>query len=65
MKSYFYVEIKGEQIDYQKLETEAKEIWKSSGKFVKDIKQLEIYLNTDEKTCYYVINGDFKGSFSL
>jgi len=65
MKTDFYVEIKGEQIDYTKLIDTAKEIWKADGHKVKDIQQLNLYLNTDEKVCYYVINEESKGKFAI
>jgi len=65
MKTDFFVEVHGEQIDYTKLIDTAKEIWKADGHKVKDIQHLQLYFNTDEKKCYYVINDDSKGDFIM
>jgi len=65
MKTDFYVEVHGEQMDYTKLIETAKEIWKADGNKIKDIEYLQLYFNTDEKTCYYVINNESKGSFAV
>ena len=63
MKTDLYVEVHGEQVDCTKLVDTVKEIWKADGHKVKDIQNLQLYFNTDEKTCYYVINNDSKGHF--
>ena len=63
MRLNLFIEKNGQQTDYNKLVDTAKEIWKADGKKVKDIATLELYFNTDEGTCYYVINQESKGNF--
>lgn len=65
MKIDYYVELGGEQHEFRKLSDIVKEIWKSEGKLVKDLSSMEIYFKPEEKTCYYVINGESKGQFEV
>ncbi|MCH4071726.1 DUF6465 family protein [Pseudoramibacter sp.] len=43
-----------------------KEIWtKEMGNLVRDLKDIKVYVNTEEAMAYYVINGDVNGKFAL
>lgn len=45
---------------------EVKEIWtKEMGNLVRDLKDVKVYVNTEEAMAYYVINGEVNGSFAL
>lgn len=65
MKTDLYIELNGKKTDSKNLVDTAKEIWKSEGKFVKDIQSLELYFNPEENKCYYVINDENKGFFEI
>ena len=65
MKSTFYVEYYGKQIDEASLIKEAKAIWTKSGKKAADLKSLNLYIKPEENTAYYVFNDDETGSFVI
>ena len=65
MKSTFYVEYYGKQIDEASLIKEAKAIWTKSGKKAVDLKSLNLYIKPEENTAYYVFNDDESGSFVI
>ncbi len=65
MKSNFYVEYKGKKVLEKTLVDTAKDIWKNTGKKVKDIKSLDVYYKPEERTCYYVFNDTITGSFNI
>ncbi len=65
MKSTFYVEYYGKQIDEASLIKEAKAIWTKSGKKAADLKSLNLYIKPEENTAYYVFNDDESGSFVI
>jgi len=65
LKTDFFVEFAGKSMDYNTLLTRIKEIWKTDGNMVKDLKSVEIYFKPEENMCYYVINEDQKGSFEV
>lgn len=65
MKSTFYVEYYGKQIDEATLIKEAKSIWTKSGKKACDLKSLELYIKPEENMAYYVFNHDDSGSFPI
>ncbi len=65
MKVDCYIEHNGNQTDLKLLTDTVKEIWKSEGRLVKDLEDVELYFKPDEKICYYVINGSHKGSFEI
>ena len=65
MKSTFYVEYYGKQIDEAALIKEAKSIWTKSGKKAADLKSLKLYIKPEENTAYYVFNDDETGSFVI
>ena len=65
MKSTLYVEQYGRQIDDKTMQETAKAIWVEAGNKIKDILTLDIYAKPEENKVYFVINGDFTGSFDF
>lgn len=65
MKSTFYVEFYGKQIDQADLIKEAKSIWTKSGKKAADLTSVELYVKPEDNKAYYVFNEDETGSFDL
>ena len=65
MKSTFYVEYYGKQIDEANLVKEAKAIWTKNGNKAADLKSLSLYVKPEENQVYYVFNDDETGSFSI
>ena len=65
MKSTFYVEYYGKQIDQDTLIKEAKSILKKKNKKASDLKSLNLYVKPEENTAYYVFNDDETGSFVI
>jgi hypothetical protein len=57
---------KPEGISYNELVNNAKNVWRyDMGGKISDIKNLELYVKTEENKVYYVFNGDKSGSFDL
>ena len=65
MKSTFYLEYYGKQIDEASLIKEAKAIWTKGGKKVSELKSLDVYIKPEENMAYYVFNEDETGSFPI
>jgi len=65
MKTEIFVEIDGKQVDIQGFIDIIKDIWKSEGNLVKDLKDLKVYFKPNEQMCYYVINGGVEGKFEV
>ena len=65
MKTAFYVESYGRQVEEKALIAKIKEIWVSVGIKIIDIKDLNFYSKPDDDACYYTINGDFSGHIKL
>lgn len=65
MKSTFYIEFYGKQVDEELLVKEAKDIWTKSGRKAADLKSLNLYVKPEENMVYYVFNDDETGSFSI
>lgn len=65
MKSTFFVEFYGKQVEEAALVKTAKEIWKKNGKKATDLKSLNLYVKPEENTVYYVFNDDESGSFAI
>ncbi len=65
MKTNLYIELNGHQTDDKSIVDQVKEAWKAMGNKMKDLQTLDIYYKPDEHTCYYVANGEVKGSIQL
>ena len=65
MKTAFYVESYGRQVEEKALIAKIKEIWVAEGNKIKDIKDLNIYAKPEDDARYYTINGDFSGHIKL
>lgn len=65
MQTDLYVELHGQQINTSVLFEQVKEMWKSEGNKVKDLKSVSLYYKPDESSCYYVLNGEIKGNFMV
>lgn len=65
MKSTFYIEYYGKQIDEADLVKAAKSIWTKEGKKASDLKSLNLYIKPEENMAYYVFNEDQTGSFPI
>jgi hypothetical protein len=61
MKTEFYVECDGRQVNLQDLEDTAKSTWRNEGKKMKDLRTLQIYYKPQEQRYYLVFNGESKG----
>ncbi|MDR2649109.1 MAG: DUF6465 family protein [Clostridiales bacterium] len=61
MKTEFYVEFDGRQINLDQIEDAVKVSWKSDGNKMKDLKSLRVYYKPQERKAYYVVNGESKG----
>lgn len=65
MKSSFYIEFYGKQVDEAALVKTAKDIWAATGKKASELKSLNLYVKPEENAVYYVFNNDETGSFLL
>ncbi|MBQ9277202.1 MAG: hypothetical protein IJ224_01070 [Lachnospiraceae bacterium] len=65
MKTTFFVEYYGKQIDQETLIKEAKSIWTKNGNNDANLKSLNLYIKPEENTAYYVFNDDETGSFVI
>ena len=65
MKTSFYVEFAGKQIEEKALVAKAKEICSAEGNKIKDIKTLNIYVKPEENAAYYVINDTVSGKIEF
>lgn len=65
MKSRFFVQYQGNELEEKEIITKIKEIWKEEGNKVKDLKELDIYVKPEEGKAYYTINGETRGSIDI
>lgn len=65
MKSTFYIEYYGKQIDEASLVKTAKSVWTGAGHKAADLKSLNLYVKPEENMAYYVFNDDETGSFPI
>lgn len=65
MKTAFYVEYQGKQVEEKELVAKVKELWVADGNKVKDMKSLNLYVKPEEAAAYYVINEDISGKIDL
>ena len=65
LKFELFVEHNNNQVSHKVITEKIKEIWKNEGNKVKDINTVDIYYKPEEQSCYYVINDEVKGNFSV
>lgn len=65
MKTDFYVEFFGKQINKDEVVKAVKKNWTDAGNKTSDIKSLELYLKPEDNAVYYVINSTEEGSIAL
>ena len=65
MKATVYFVYGGVQVTEKQVLDKIKEHWVAEGKKIKDIASLDVYYKSEEGMCYYIINGDVKGGFSI
>lgn len=65
MKTAFYVEYEGEQVEQGDVVARIKKAWTEEGNRVKDIKTLNIYAKPEDNAAYYTINEDILGRIDL
>lgn len=64
VKETICLQYQGKDITNETMTSMVKSAWKESGKNVKDIKTLDIYVKPEESQLYYVINGDVTGNLA-
>jgi len=65
MKTAFYVEYEGGQVEQAEIVAKIKQKWVDDGKLIKEIKTLDLYAKPEDNSCYYLINGDIQGKVDL
>ncbi len=66
VKANLTVQFGGKSYSQEELMKIAKDVWKFDlKKKVGDLKSVELYVKPEENTCYYVMNDEIAGSFSL
>ena len=65
MKSTFYLEFYGKQLDQADLVKAAKAIWTKSGKKASELTSLQLYVKPEDMRIYYVVNGSFSSDVAL
>ncbi|MBQ9989874.1 MAG: hypothetical protein IJP31_02875 [Lachnospiraceae bacterium] len=66
VKASITVQFEGKSYSQEELMKIAKDVWKFDlKKKVGDLKSVELYVKPEENTCYYVMNNEIAGSFSL
>ena len=62
LKVNTFIEYYGKQVEERAIVANVKKAWTKSGKKVRDIKQMNLYVKPEESKVYYVINGTTAGS---
>ncbi len=66
VKANLTLQFGGKSYSQEELMKIAKDVWKFDlKKKVGDLKSVELYVKPEENTCYYVMNDEIAGSFSL
>ena len=65
MKINTFIQNYNKEIQTSEIEKRIKDLWKEQGKMVKDLDIIDIYIKVEENTCYYVINNEETGSFTI
>lgn len=65
MKTNYYVQFAGREVEESEVVAKIKDVWKDSGRLVKEIKSLDVYVKPEEGRAYYTINGEETGQVAL
>ncbi len=65
IKTNFFVEFNGNQVDQKDILDKAKEVWKNNGNKIKDLATADLYYKPEEGKVYYVFNGKTSDSFEI
>ena len=66
VKANVYVQFAGKSFSQDELVKIAKDVWQYDMNMkADDFKKVEIYVKPEENTAYFVVNGEFPGSFVL
>lgn len=65
MKTSFYVEYAGKQVEEKAVIAKVKALWVADGNKIKDLKTLNLYVKPEENAAYYVINENVSGKIEL
>ena len=66
VKANVYVQFAGKSFSQDELVKIAKDVWQYDMNMkAEDFKKVEIYVKPEENTAYFVVNGEFPGSFVL
>ena len=65
MTTNLYIEFREHKVTEKKMVEAVKALWKSQGNRLKDLITIEIYFKAEEGMCYYIINNEVTGGFSL
>ena len=66
VKETVYLQYMGKEINKEDIMKNVKEVWtKELKNKVGDMKSVTLYLKPEENKAYYVINGEFDGSFGI
>ena len=60
-KVNIFYQFSNHQVEQQDIVARIKNQWKEQGNMLKDLKDLVIYLKTEENKAYYIINENIKG----
>ena len=65
MKTNYYIQFAGREVEQSEVVAKIKDVCKESGRLIKDLKSLDVYVKPEEGRAYYTINGDETGSVEL
>ena len=65
MKSAFYIEYAGNQVEDKAVIAQAKAIWTQQGNKMKDLTSLNLYVKPEENSVYYVFNDEISSSIRV
>ena len=65
VKTVAYVQYAGAEISIEKLEAEAKKAYAALGHKEDEIETLTLYIKPEERTVYYVVNGEGSSEYKI
>ena len=58
IKTTINIQHNGTEVTDKQIVDKIKKVWVESGKLIKDVESLEVYVKPAENMVYYVVNGD-------